>query len=168
MARIKVRRAQIKDIPQLVDKLTEFYSGLIQRGARDIANEGVVLRGGVTVEIGVGYQSPNFNVIVAEDGNDIIGFMIGILEGCSPIQHDMKCVRIHATSLNNDSLAGPRILTSMWELMYDWAKENGAGHFYANIHPGNQPSVRAAKKMGFKHHYTQFYRPVEMEEEEIK
>lgn len=168
MARIKVRRSQYKDIPQLVEKLVQFYGLLKDRGARDIVPNPEVLRGGVVIEVGVGFQSPQYLFVVAEKDDEIIGYMIGILEHCSPIQKDMRCVRIHATFLDNDTLASPKILTSMWSLMEEWAKENGAGHFYANIHPGNQPSVRAAKRVGFKHHYTQFFRPVEMEVTEIE
>lgn len=168
MAKIKVRKGQFKDIPQLVEKLVQFYNTLTERGARDIALDPAVLRGGVVIEVGVGFQSSNYQVIVAEKDDDLIGYMIGILEYCSPIQKDMKCVRIHATFLDGDSLANPRLLQSMWSLMEDWAKESGAGHFYANIHPGNQPSVRVAKRIGFKHHYTQFYRPVDMEIAEIE
>ena len=122
-----------------------------------------VLRGGIVIEIGNGFTNPDWFCVVADRGREIMAFMIGILEFCSPVEQHLKRVRIHANYNNDDSLASPRLLMSMWGLMEDWAKERGAGYFYANIHPGNQPSVRAAKRVGFKHHYTQFYRPIELE-----
>ena len=161
--KIKVRRAKLSDIPQLVDKLQMFYEHLKDRGARDITTNPDVLRGGITIEIGMGFSNPNWYCVVAERDREILAFMIGILEHCSPIEEHLKRVRIHADLLVDDSLVGPRLLMSLWGLMEDWAKESGAGYFYANIHPGNQPSVRAAKRVGFKHHYTQFYRPLEIE-----
>lgn len=163
MAKIKVRRAKYQDVPQLVDRLVEFYSGLAQKGAKDIETREAVLRGGVVAEVGTGIDNPHWHCIVAVKDLEVVGFMIGILQPCSPIQSDFRCVRIHAMFLDNDSLAAPKILKSMWGLMDSWSKENGAGHYYANIHPGNQPSVRAAKSIGFKHHYTQFYLTVEDE-----
>jgi hypothetical protein len=164
--KIKIRRAKISDIPNLVDKLYEFYNVLKDRGARDVAHDDNVLRGGITIEIGNGFSNTNWFCIVADKGGEIIAFMIGILEFCSPTSEHFKCVRLHAGQLDNDSLIGPRVLLGMWGLMEDWAKESGAGYFYANVHPGNQPSVRAVKKVGFKHHYTQFYRPIELETSE--
>ncbi len=161
--KIKIRRAKLSDIPQLMDKIHEFYGVLKERGARDIAQDDRVLRGGIAIEVGNGFSNPNWFCVVAERGEDIIAFMLGILEFCSPIGEYFKCVKVQGTYLENETLAGPRVLMGMWGLLEDWAKENGASFFYANIHPGNQPSVRAAKKIGFKHHYTQFYRPIELE-----
>jgi hypothetical protein len=165
--KIKIRRAKISDIPELVDKLLDFYTTLKDRGAKDIVKDDQVLRGGITIEVGAGFSNPNWLCVVADKDGSLIAFMIGILEFCSPIGEDMKCVRIHANYLKEDSLVGPRVLTGLWGLVEDWARENGAGHFYANIHPGNQPSIRTAKLVGFKHHYTQFYRPIELEKGEI-
>jgi hypothetical protein len=166
--KIKVRRAQIADIPQLVDKLEMFYNILVEKGAKDISPIPDVLRGGVTIEVGMGYNNPDlWNCLVAVDSNGvIIGFCIGIQEFCGPVEPCLKRVRIHGLYIENDTLAAPRIITAMWNAMENWAQQIGAGYFYANIHPGNQPSVRAAKACHFKHHYTQFYRPVKLETEE--
>ena len=161
--KIKIRKAKVSDIPRLMDKIHEFYDTLKAKGARDIAHDDAVLRGGIAIEIGNGYNNPNWRCILAEKGDEIIAFMVGILEFCGPTSEVLKCVRIHANFLKEDSLAGPKVLKSIWGEIDEWAKENGAGYYYANIHPGNQPSVRAAKHMGFKHHYTQFYRPIELE-----
>jgi hypothetical protein len=164
--KIKIRRAKISDIPQLVDKIVNFYDILKEKGAKDIARDENVLRGGTTIEIGNGFSNPNWLCIVAEKSGEIIAFMIGILEFCSPVSEQFKCVKIYSTYSEDDSMVGPKVIISMWGLIQDWAKEQGAGYFYANIHPGNQPSVRGAKYLGFKHHYTQFYRPIELESEE--
>lgn len=165
--KIKVRRAKIQDVPQLVERIKDFYDIIKTKGARDLAQDESVLKGGIVIEVGNGFVNPNYYCIIAEKDGDIVAFMIGVLEFCSPVCEYLKCVRIHANYLNNDSLAGPKVLTAMWKLMEDWAEEHGAGFFYANIHPGNQPSVRAAKSIGFKHHYTQFFKLVgESEKEE--
>jgi len=163
--KIKVRRAQVSDIPQLVDKMENFYGVLREKGAKDVNDNEQVLRGGITIEVGYGFNNPDWHCIVAVDkeANKVIAFMIGIFEYCSPVDQVMSRVRIHATGLENDSFIGPRVLTVMWNEMEKWATQRGAGYFYANIHPGNQPSVRIAKKTGFKHHYTQFYRPIKLE-----
>ncbi len=163
---IKIRRAKITDIPSLVEKANKFYNFLKDHGARDIAKEESVLRGGIVIELGSGFSNPNWYVAVAVKDEEVIAFSIGVLEYCSPISEYNKCVRIHADYQENDSLAGGRILLSMWGLIETWAKENGASYFYANVHPGNQPSVRGVKYLGFKHHYTQFYRPIELEKKE--
>lgn len=167
MAKIKVRKATIPDLPQLVEKQVLFYQTLQQKGAKDIAVNPDTLRGGVIMELGYGFQNPNWLYIVATKDDTVIGFMISILEMCAPIQGDFKCVRIHGLYLENDTLGGPAVLNAMWGMTESWAEEQGAGHFYANIHPGNQPSVRAAKSMQFKHHYTQFYRPIKIEKAEL-
>jgi len=159
----KIRRAKISDIRRLVDKMCEFYGILKSKGAKDIVRDDEVLRGGVTIEIGNGFNNPHWLCVLAERGEDIIAFIVGELEFCSPIGEFLKCMRIRATYLEDDSLVGPRVLLGLWSLVEDWAREHGAGFFYANIHPGNQPSVRAAKRVGFKHHYTQFYRPIDVE-----
>lgn len=162
---IQVRKAKLADIPKLVDKLHDFYDFLKQKGAKDIASEDNVLRGGITIEVGTGFSNPNWFCVVADKDGELIAFMIGLLEFCTPTSEAFKCVRVHANYLNESSFVGPKVLMGLWGLMEDWAKENGAEFFYANIHPGNQPSIRAAKQIGFKHHYTQFYRPVEIKTE---
>jgi hypothetical protein len=161
--KIQIRRAKITDIPSLVDKVQKFYSFLKDRGARDIAHDDAVLRGGIIIEIGAGFSNPNWMCVVAVKNSEVIAFMIGILEYCSPISEFHKCVKIHADYLDDNSLVGGKVLLGLWRVLEAWAKESGAGFFYANIHPGNQPSVRAAKSIGFKHQYTQFYRPVELD-----
>lgn len=165
--KIKIRKAKIQDVPQLIEKIKDFYDIIKTKGARDLAQDESVLKGGIVIEVGNGFVNPNYHCIIAENDGVIVAFMIGVLEFCSPVCEYLKCVRIHASYLNNDSLIGPKVLTTMWELMEDWAKGNGAGFFYANIHPGNQSSVRTAKSVGFKHHYTQFFKLVgDMEKEE--
>jgi hypothetical protein len=165
--KIKIRRAKISDIPQLVDKLNTFYDVLKSKGAKDIALDENVLRGGITIEIGNGFSNPNWFCVVADRNGEIIAFMLGILEFCSPTAEHFKCVRVSSTYSESDTLVGPRVVLGMWGLIQDWAKEQGAGYFYANVHPGNQPSVRGVKYLGFKHHYTQFYRPLEQATEEV-
>ena len=168
MSKIQIRKAKISDIPSLVDKVQKFYSFLKDRGARDIAHDELVLRGGVVIEIGAGFSNPNWYCTVAVKDSEVVAYIIGSLEFCSPISEYHKCVKIHA--LHNDqgdgdSLVGGKVLLGLWSMIEAWAKENGASFFYANIHPGNQPSVRSAKLIGFKHQYTQFYRSVEKVEE---
>ena len=168
MSKIQIRRAKITDIPSLVDKVQKFYSFLKDRGARDIAHDEAVLRGGIVIEIGNGFSNPNWFCTVAVKDSEVVAYIIGNLEFCSPIAEYHKCVKIQA--LHNDqgdsnSLVGGKVLLGLWGMMEAWAKENGASYFYANIHPGNQPSVRSAKLIGFKHQYTQFYRSIEKVEE---
>lgn len=164
--KIKVRRAKVSDIPQLVDKLQEFYTVVKDKGARDITKNEDTLRGGVVIELGHGFNNPNWCCVVGDRVGEIVSVMVGVLEFCSPISEFLRCVRINANFLKDDSLVGPRVIMAMWGIMRDWAKENGAEYFYCNIHPGNASSIRAAKHIGFKHHYTQFYRPLDMETEE--
>jgi hypothetical protein len=166
MMKIKVRRVKVSDIRQLQEKLFDFYEIQKKIGCRDINKDSNVLWGGIAIELGVGFNNPNWYCVVADKDGELIALMIGVLEFCSPIAEDLKCVRIRANFLDEDSLIGPKILSKMWGMLNNWAKDMGAGHFYANIHPGNQPSVRTAKRIGFKHHYTQFYRPVVLDETE--
>ena len=164
--KIKVRKAKVSDIRQLQEKVFEMYETQKKIGCKDINKDSDVLWGGIAIEIGNGFSNPNWHCVLADKDGEVIAFMIGVLEFCSPVAEDFKCVRIAANFLDENSLAGPKILTKMWDMINGWAKDMGAGHFYANIHPGNQPSVRTAKKIGFKHHYTQFHRPVVMDETE--
>jgi len=164
--KIKVRRAKVSDIRQLQEKLFKFYEIQIGKGCKDINKDPDVLWGGIAIEVGNGFSNPNWYCVLAEKDGEVIAFLIGILEFCSPIAENLKCIRVAASFLDEDSFAGPKVLTKMWEMLHNWAKDMGAGHFYANVHPGNQPSIRTVKKMGFNHHYTQFYRPVIMDEVE--
>ncbi len=163
--KVKIRRAKISDIPQLEDLLFEFYRIQRNLGVKTIVENDNVLKGGVAIELGSGFMSPNWMCIIAERAGDIIAVMIGVVEFCTPTASALKCVKITTNYLVDNSLAGPRVLIGIWGLMKDWATENGAEFFYSNIHPGNQPSIRAAKHVGFKHHFTQFYKPnTEVEE----
>jgi hypothetical protein len=161
--KIKVRKARVSDVRKIMDKLFDFYRIIREKGARDIAKDDDVLWGGVGIEVGQGFHNPNWFCVVGDRVGELVSLMIGVLEFCSPVSEHLRCVRICANYSENDSLVGPRVVTAMWELVHDWAKENGAEYFYCNIHPGNAPSIRAAKHVGFKHHYTQFYRPLELE-----
>jgi len=160
---IKIRKAKVSDIHKLQEKLFKMYQTQLDLGVRDLSENVDVLWGGATIEIGTGFSSPEWLCVLADRNGELIGFIIARLEFCSPVARDLKCVRVHAQYLEESSLAGGRVLSKMWELIQTWAKENGAGHFYANIHPGNQSSIRAAKKVGFRHHYTQFYKSIEEE-----
>ena len=161
LMKIKIRKAKIIDIPSLVDKLFMFYTYLRdEKRAIDIAKDDNVLRGGIVIEVGNGFSNPNWQCVVAVQDSEIVAFIIGILEFCAPISEHHKCIRIHANYQDSGTMAGGKILLSLWSLLEVWAKEQGASYFYANIHPGNQPSVRAAKHIGFKHQYTQFYKSV--------
>ena len=163
--KIQVRKAKIIDIPSLIDKMFEFYVKLRNRGALDIAKSDSVLKGGVVIEIGNGFSNPNWNCFVAVKDLEVLAFIVGIIEFCSPISEYHKCVRIHADYQAEGSLLGPRLNLAMWSQIEEWAQEQGAGYYYANVHPGNQPSVRAVKHVKFKHGYTQFYRPVKLDVE---
>lgn len=164
--KIKVRKAKVSDIPQLVDKYQEFFTIIRDKGAKDIAKNDDTLRGGVVIELGHGFNNPNWYCVVGERVGEIVSMMIGVLEFCSPISEFLKCVRINANYNKDDSLIGPRIVTAMWELVSTWAKKNGAEYYYCNIHPGNASSIKAAKHIGFKHHYTQFFRSLDLEQTE--
>jgi len=161
--KIKIRKAKISDLPSLVEKMQKFYTFLRDRGASDIAKNDNVLRGGIVIETGNGFCNPNWLFVVAVKDTEVVGFIISIIEFCSPISEYHKCVKIHADYQESDTLAGPKILLGMWGIVEDWAKEQGASFYYANVHPGNQSSVRAVKHIGFKHKYTQFHRLVDME-----
>lgn len=164
--KIKVRKMSIADIPQLVDKMNNFYNILIEKGAKDISHDQNILRGGIVIEIGGMFNNPELAccIVALEETGKLVGFIIGLQEFCSPVENCWKRVRVHGIYIENDSLAAPRIIEAMWKELECWGQQIGAGYFYANIHPGNQPSVRAAKSAGFKHHYTQFYRPIKLDQ----
>lgn len=162
--KIKIRKAKIIDIPSLVDKLFLFYTYLRdEKRANDIAKDDSVLRGGIVIEIGAGFTNPHWHCVVAVRDGEVIAFIIGILEFCAPTSEYHKCIRIHADYQDSGLLAGGKVLLNLWKLIDDWAMESGASYYYANIHPGNIPSVRAAKHVGFKHQYTQFYKNIDTE-----
>jgi hypothetical protein len=153
---IKVRKAKISDIPQLIDKMCEHVEVQKKLGVKTIAHDPMVVRGGISIELGGCFLMPNYRIILADKEGDIVGYVIGVLEHCPPIDEYVKAVRIRADYVSEKSLAAPRILEAMWNEIYKWGKSEGAGYFYGLIHPGNQPSIRTAKHAGFKHHMTQF------------
>jgi hypothetical protein len=164
--KIKIRKAKISDIPSLVEKMQRFYELIREKGASDVAKDNNILKGGIVIEVGNGFCNPNWLFVVATKDSDVIGFIIAITEFCSPVSEYHKCIKIHADYQESDTLIGPKILLGMWGIVEDWAKENNASYYYANVHPGNQSSVRAVKHIGFKHKYTQFHRLVELEKKE--
>ena len=161
--KIKIRKAKISDIPQLVDLLVDFYRIQRDKGVKTITEDDAVLKGGVTIEVGNGFANPAWMCVIADRAGSLVSCMIGVLEFCTPISKDLKCVKVLVNYLTDDSLVGPRVLSGVWKLMEEWASEHGAGFFYANIHPGNASSIRAAKHVGFKHQYTQFYKELTLE-----
>ena len=153
---IIVRRAKVSDLPQLIDKMCEHAQGQKDFGVKTIAKDPQVVQGGMMIELGGCFLLPNYRIVLAEKDGDIVGYVIGVLEHCPPIDEYIKAVRIRADYINDKSLAAPKILTAMWNEIYKWGRAEGAGYFYGLIHPGNQPSIRTAKHAGFKHHMTQF------------
>ena len=89
--KIQIRRAKISDIPSLVEKVQKFYSFLKDRGARDIAHDEAVLRGGIVIEIGAGFSNPNCLYVVAVKDSEVVAFMIGLLEYCPPTSEFHRC-----------------------------------------------------------------------------
>jgi len=160
---VKVRDARIYDIPQLRDMLVEFYNWQRKLGNKIYTN-GQLLEGGVTIELGAGFHNPMWKIIVAEREGSIIGLLIGILEHCGAIEKFTHCIRIKADYMKDSSLARPEILRKMWHRLVGWGTEFNVGYYYGLIHPGNQPSIKVAKEVGFRHHTTQFLRLAQEEE----
>lgn len=154
---IKIRDARIYDIPQIIDIMEEFVNWQIRLGNKTYTN-GDHLRGGLTIEIGSSFYDNRCKMIVAEKGGIITGLLIAVLEHCSPTDKFVNCVRIKADYIKDKSLRRPAILRAMWDKLLSWGDKFEAGYYYGLIHPGNQPSIRTAKEVGFRHHTTQFLR----------
>lgn len=159
----RIRDAKIYDIPTLESLMYDFLRHQTSLGNKIYATNELHLRGGITIQLGIGYSDPRWKIIVAERDNRITGFLIGILEPCAATEKYVSCVRIHADYMLDDSMNRGRILKKMWQELEKWGRKNGAGYFHGFIHPGNQPSIRAAKEVNFKHHTTQFLKVVEEE-----
>jgi hypothetical protein len=163
----KIRKAKYADVPDLIDMICSVLETEKKIGNKNIA-EGMVLRGGATIEFAHLFDDPNCRIVVAERNDNLIGFIIGNTEHCRPTDKYDKCLRVWLDYINDDSLAGPETLRRMWEHIRDWGQKRGAEYSYCHIHPGNLRSIRAAKKAGFGHHYTQFinvFNDKEVEEE---
>jgi hypothetical protein len=161
--KVIIRDARIHDIPQLEDMMIAFLLHQITLGNRLITKEPAQLKGGLVIELGMMYNDPGSKIIVAERNNQLVGFLIGVLEFCEPVCRFLKCVRIKADYMEESSIARGLILRKMWETLEEWAWKNGAEFFYGLIHPGNQSSIRVAKEVGFKHHFTQFVKIPKLE-----
>ena len=91
--------------------------------------------------------------------------MMSSLEDCGPTENFLRCVRIRGDYVTLNTLIKPRILEKMWDEIKRWGTRHGAGYFFGFIHPGNAPSIRKAKKAGFKHYMTMFLHTTEEQEE---
>ena len=160
---IKIRDARIYDIPQIVDMMEEFILWQKKLGNKIYTN-GNMLRGGLVIDIGASYHDPMCKTIVAERGGVIVGLLVGQIEHCGPTDRFANCIRIKADFVKDKSLYRPRMLRAMWDKLLEWGKRYDVGYYYGLIHPGNQPSIRTAKEVGFKHHTTQFLRLAQEEE----
>jgi len=154
---IKIRDARIYDLPQIIDIMEEFINWQIRLGNKVYAS-GDHLKGGLTIEIGSSFYDNRCKMIVAEKGGLIVGLLIASLEHCSPTDRFVNCIRIKADYIKDKSLRRPAILRAMWDKLLTWGEKFEAGYYYGLIHPGNQPSIRTAKEVGFRHHTTQFLR----------
>lgn len=153
---IKVREAQLTDVWDLIEMVIEFRETQKEIGVKTIAKRPDVLRGGTVLELGLTFNDPAWKYIVADKDGTLVGFIVGCLESCGPTNEWDLCMRVHGDYLTEKSLANPKILLKMWELLDKWSQEKGAKYCYGMIHPGNQPSIKTAKYLGFKHHMTQF------------
>jgi len=153
---IQVRQAKLADVWELLEMLLEFRNQQRELGVRTIAQNPGVLRGGTVIELGLTFNDPQWKYIVAEKDGLLVGFIVCHIERCGPTDEHEFCMRIHGDYLKEKSMANPRVLQKMWELLDTWAKSKGAEYYYGLIHPGNQPSIKVAKHVGFKHHMTQF------------
>jgi hypothetical protein len=160
---VKIRDARVYDIPQLRDMMVEFINWQRKLGNKIYTN-GQFLEGGVTIELGAGFHNPMWKIIVAERDGIILGLLIGILEHCGPTEKFTNCVKIKADYMKDSSLARPIILRKMWQRLVNWGTDFNVGYYYGLIHPGNQPSIKAAKEVGFRHHSTQFLRLAQEED----
>lgn len=154
----KIRPAKLSDVWELKNLIIEFRQHLANLGVKTIAKDENVLRGGTVIELGLTFENPNWCYIVAERDGELIGFIVGSIEQCGPTDSATLCMRIHGDYLRDNALSNPRILQKMWDALDKWGKSKGAEYYYCLIHPGNIPSIRTAKYVGFKHHMTQFIR----------
>ena len=154
---VRIREARIYDIPQIVDLMVEFIDWQRVKGNKVYA-EGQHLRGGVIIEIGAAFYNNLWKILIAERNNIVIGLLIGVMEHCGAIEKFNNCIRIKADYMKDNSLYRPKILRAMWNKMKEWGDEHKVGYYHGLIHPGNIPSIRTAKEVGFKHHTTQFLR----------
>lgn len=153
----QIRKAKMTDIPQLVGLIEEVMQNEIRLGNRTVARNPEHLRAGVMVQMGQMFGRPDVRIEVTTNGTDrVIGFVIGMIEMCPPTEDHLRCLRIWLDYINDDTLAGPKLGLKMWERVHQWGKEQGAGYTFAHILPKNIPSIRIAKHVGFRHHYTQF------------
>lgn len=166
----QIRQAKLTDIPQLVGLIDELMLNEIRLGNKTISHNEDHRKAGIMIKMGIFYNKPDVRIEVATNGTGrVIGFIIGLLEPCSPIDESMTALRVWLDYMKDETLAGPKLLIKMWERMYEWGKKHGVGYAYGHILPKNIPSIRAAKHMGFRHHYTQFlYREEPAAEEKIE
>lgn len=153
-----IRRAKIDDIPALVDMCMESALIQINHGNQLFSSDPAVLKGGFVIEIGMHFHNPMARMLVAQRQGELVGYMIASLEDCGPAEKHLRRVRIWGDYIRPalDSLRRPLVLLTMWEEIRKWSISMGAGYGIAFIHPGNTPSIRSAKRVGFKHHLTQF------------
>lgn len=153
-----VRRAKIEDLPELIDMCVESALIQVKHGNQLFSDDPNVLRGGFVIEAGMLFHSPRARIVVAQREENLIGYLIGTLEDCGPTEKFFRCVKIRGEYLRPamNSLQRPLVLLTMWETLRKWGIQMGADYFFSFIHPGNTPSIRVAKRGGFKHNMTQF------------
>ena len=153
-----VRDAKLGDAWELIELIFEFKQHLIKLGAKTINRNPQVLKSGVALEVGSTFRNDNWKYIVAEREGTLIGFLIGQIERCAPTDEYESCLRIMGDYLTSKSMGNARILQKMWDRLISWGVKKGVGYTFGMIHPGNQPAIKVAKAVNFKHHMTQFLR----------
>lgn len=164
--KVTIRQARLADMPQLEDLLIEFYEIQRRRGNRTLASNPNVLRGGVMVELSMNWANDNCRIMVAERDGVLLGFFIAEIIFCRPIEEYHKCVWVRGDYVKGKSLLNPIILERMWSQIYKWGESQGASYFFGDIHQSNQPSIRTAKSVGFKHYFTRFLKFVSVTEDD--
>lgn len=160
---IIIRSARLADLPQLEDLLVEFYETQKKRGNKTLANNPDVLRGGVMAELSMNWLNPNCKIMVADKSGELLGFFIAEIVNCRPIEeyHRAAWIRGDYVIPRINSLLRPVILKKMWSEIHKWSVQNGVSYFYGDIHQSNQPSIKTAKSVGFKHYLTRFMKLVD-------
>lgn len=157
-SRIIIRQARQADMPQLEDLLIDFYEIQRRRGNKTLAKDPNVLRGGVMVELSMNFVNPSCRILVADKETTLLGFFIGEIVNCRPIEEYHKALWVRGDYVDPklSSLIKPIILQKMWGEIKKWSLSQGVSYFFGDIHQSNQASIKTAKSVGFKHHMTRF------------
>ncbi len=143
----RVRTATRKDIPEIL-RLNALLSDFHVR-IDPYYKSGEETAGGFKLVLENLFDDEKTNILVADKGNGLAGYFIGMIQPPKPFLRPEKTGRI-SDAFVEQAFRGRGLGEKMFDRLVEWFKENGIRHIELSVDARNPEGIGAWRKYGFK------------------